>query len=530
MKKTFLDFIIERNKEYADKIRIEEAFREQDIESALKLIDSILKKHIDGLIPLDGFVETEIDGNKCTSKQYIVSPKKDYTKSSLFQFNWLNSENSVDIYSIDFFKDLNVWWNGKGKADLSIYTLGTNIVRFLPIVWTIINSGKYDIEIEDAKKISSKIFKDANESLYNIGGLTYRVYEGLSKDIIIEAFIAENEAEEYRKSKSKEISDVEKHDGDPETLKRLRKEYADICKAIRGGAETIDEIKISIERGKTVKFNDDTFKDSEKEVDAAKKDPDQIFKEMSKYIALVIKGVQPSLILCGAPGVGKTYRVKKQLKEAGYVEGKNLCTIKGKCTARRLYLALYEFKDKNDIIVIDDADSLVGPKADENCINILKGALDSTTDEEGRLVTYGVAGKILDDDGNEVPKRCYIKSGVITITNYRAGQLDTALRGRSFIQDINFSNADVLGIIKKLLPDIEKGILDPQSKIKAYKYLVELNEQGSKMELSLRTFVLCAKIFKACDGDNSFTDEDAQSMIEEQMRLQYERPNKFRKY
>ena len=43
------------------------------------------------------------------------------------------------------------------------------------------------------------------------------------------------------------------------------------------------------------------------------------------------------------------------------------------------------------------------------------------------------------------------------------------------------------------------------------------------MELSLRTFVLCAKIFKACDGDDTFTDEDAQSMIEEQMKLQYAR-------
>ena len=43
------------------------------------------------------------------------------------------------------------------------------------------------------------------------------------------------------------------------------------------------------------------------------------------------------------------------------------------------------------------------------------------------------------------------------------------------------------------------------------------------MELSLRTFVLCAKIFKACDGDNEFTDDDAKSMIEEQMRLQYAR-------
>ena len=173
--------------------------------------------------------------------------------------------------------------------------------------------------------------------------------------------------------------------------------------------------------------------------------------------------------------------------------------------------------------MIDDADSLVGPKADENCINILKAALDSSSDPEGRLVTYGVAGKLTDDDGNDIPKRCYVKSGVIVITNYRAGSLDTALRNRSFIQDIDFTNEDVLHIIEKLLPDIEPELLDAKSKVKSYDYLCELNEKGSDMELSLRTFVLCAKIFKACDGDSDFTDEDAKSMIEEQMRLQYAR-------
>ena len=41
------------------------------------------------------------------------------------------------------------------------------------------------------------------------------------------------------------------------------------------------------------------------------------------------------------------------------------------------------------IIVIDDADALVGPKAPEIAINILKAALDSTADDEGRLVSFG---------------------------------------------------------------------------------------------------------------------------------------------
>ena len=178
---------------------------------------------------------------------------------------------------------------------------------------------------------------------------------------------------------------------------------------------------------------------------------------------MVIKGITPSVILCGAPGVGKTFKVRQELKNAGYNEGHNLCTIKGKCTPRVLYTTLMNYKKKGDIVVIDDADGLVGPKAPEDCINILKAALDSTGDEDGRLVSYGVAGVIRDDEGMELPKRFYYNGGCIVITNYNAGQLDTALRGRSFIQDIHFSVEEVLQIIKKLLPDLDPEHLSPHA-------------------------------------------------------------------
>lgn len=488
MNNNFLTFI----QNIENKKAIYEAFREKNVEKALDLIEKTLKKHIDELIPLVGFVETTIDGKECISKQYIVSNKDDYAKSSFFQFNWLASENSVDVYSIDFFKDLDVYWKGEDKSDLTIYTLGTSVSRFLPIIWNVVNTGNYSLSQEEAEKLSHKILRGVKESLFKIEEGNYKVYEGLKSSIIVDAFSIN----------SKETYLNEDGEGDP----------------------SIEDIKMAIDHNKKVRVHlSKDIADKEKELESSRKDPEQIFKEMGKYISLVLKGIQPSLILCGAPGVGKTFRVKKQLKENGYKEGENLCTVKGKCTARKLYLALYGFKEKNDIVLIDDADSLVGPKADENCINILKAALDSTSDDEGRLVTYGVAGKITDDEGEEIPKKFYYKGGAIVITNYRAGQLDTALRGRSFIQDINFTSEEVLKIIERLMPDIESGILDPKSKLKSFKYLQELNKKGSDMELSLRTFVLCAKIFKACDGDDTFTDEDAQSMIEEQMKLQYAR-------
>ena len=74
---------------------------------------------------------------------------------------------------------------------------------------------------------------------------------------------------------------------------------------------------------------------------------------MRKYVNMVIKGINPSVILCGAPGTGKTYNVKQQLKAAGYREGVNMYTIKGRCSARQLYMALYQYRAKGNIVVID---------------------------------------------------------------------------------------------------------------------------------------------------------------------------------
>jgi hypothetical protein len=287
-------------------------------------------------------------------------------------------------------------------------------------------------------------------------------------------------------------------------------------------AKTKEEVNLSIERRKKMKEETpNSVKKVENEIVSKKKDPEQVFKEMSKYIELVIKGIQTSVIICGAPGVGKTYKVRKQLKEAGYKEGENMYTYKGKGTPRALYLTLYNYRKKGDIVVIDDADALVGPKAPEDSINILKAALDSTSDEEGRLVNYGIATKLTDDEGNPVQKKFYYNGGIIVITNYNVGQLDSALRGRSFIQDINFTIEETLGIIKRLMPDIEPDKYSKESKMKAYNFLEELSkDKNYQMNISVRIFCLCAKLFESCSHDDDFNDEDVKSMIIEQMKNQ----------
>ena len=155
--RTFLDFI--------DKIQsrpVNEAFNTKDVDKMLETVEKLLKRHIDGLVPLTGFVTNIVDGDKLVSKQYMVLNKNNFGSTSLFQINFLPSGNSYHAYSIDFFKDLELLFNGKSTSSLSIYTLGSSLVYFLPIIWTVTSSGKYNLTEKKAIELGRSVFKSSN--------------------------------------------------------------------------------------------------------------------------------------------------------------------------------------------------------------------------------------------------------------------------------------------------------------------------------------------------------------------------------
>jgi hypothetical protein len=531
--KSYLEFL-----EYRKKFVINESFNAKDFDKVTSLITKVLKKNcVRKLMEMPGFVQNRIDGKLVQSKQYVIAGGGK-ANDRVVQFNWLNDTESRDVYSVDFFEDETILWTGKAKTVLSLYTLGQSIVYFLPIIWTVINSGKYDITQKDAIDAGRKVFnsKSLKESLMHIGDIEYTVLENVSDDVIYDTFIL-NE----RKTGNKEFDEIRtklratalqrQHSSDKELKKTaggLFKLISEINAEIAlNDVSSLDELpenlKVAIKNAiNVVSVKTPEEKKYDEEVKAEKhEDPQIVFKKMIQYVKLVINGINPSVILCGAPGVGKTYRVRKLLAASNYREGHNLMTIKGKMTPRRLYLSLYEMKEKGKILLIDDADSLVGPKAPEDAINILKGALDSTTDDEGgRIVTYGVSGKLVDDEGVDIPKRMSYKGGVIIITNYNAGQLDSALKGRSFIQDIKFSVDDVLNLIGRMLPSLGDDTMSMSAKEKSLAYIKELAEKGENVEISFRTFLICAKLYQAAEKDDDFTDEEVESMIAEQMKLQ----------
>ena len=517
---------------------INEGFNDDDLDKVFKLIKSSINKHSNNkIVALTGYENTKVGDDYMRTKYLIV---KDDAPIKLVGLNLLRTAKSNEVYSIDFFDTMDVLFTEKPvKTKLSIYTLGSSIVYFLPIIWTIIDSGNTDIDSDDIKKLGKEIYvKECKSFEFFVGALPYYITNNLSYSSIKNSFMTEAKnmtARDFAKMKSqeKDAARLNKNDSPEakETYKRLLDEVKEVWAAVKGGANTLPELKAAIKHNvQVVAEIDDTMKKQQQQLEEEHEDPEFVFKKMRKYVNMVVKGINPSLILCGAPGVGKTFNVKQQLKAAGYKEGTNLYTIKGRCSPRQLYMALYQYRAKGDVVLIDDADTLVGPRAPEDCINILKGALDSTDDDEGRLVMYGVAGRLLDDDGDPIPKKMYYNGSVIIITNYNAGALDTALRGRSFVMDINFSTDDLLKIVKRIMPAIDPEHLSSRSKIKAYDYLQEMASKKMNMEISIRTFAICAKIFETCADDPDFTEEEVRKMIASQMKLYASRAGRNAKY
>lgn len=539
---SFLDFVNKKTLLEESSQWMNEAFKEKDYNKAKKTILNILKKEINiGHVWSLGIYDLKVDGNDCSTVIYMVSNKEVNKIALIFGINFLKSGQSMVPYSTIFFDEEHTaqfLLNDSGtkamssvKSQLEIKMMGASIVYYIPVIANVINSGKFDISSEEAVKLGRKVYDTKNECIswdMYFGAQKYHIYEGISEDKVIEKYHL-NLGHKYKKigesyqwineteleDRKKEVYAQMKTNTDPDLGKALYKEYRRILNAIKGGATSLEDLECSVKKNVSVTPSFTGVAEAEKKIEIAKSDPKTAFKEMQMYVKMVIKGIQPAVILCGAPGIGKTFRVKQQLKAAGYTMTADN-TVKGKCTPRQLYLTLYNNKGMGDIVLVDDADSLVGPKAPEDCINILKAALDSTADDEGRLVSYKVSGELKDDEGQPVPKSHYNKCGMIVITNYSVGQIDTALRNRAFTQSLDFSTKDLLQIIRDIMPNIESNRLSMTSKAKAMNYLEKLVEEGKPIEVSCRSFITCARIY-----ENSEEDDDlglAERMIAEQMR------------
>jgi DNA replication protein DnaC len=60
-------------------------------------------------------------------------------------------------------------------------------------------------------------------------------------------------------------------------------------------------------------------------------DPEDMFKNIERLTKMVGRGIQPSLVITGGAGTGKTHLVKSTLEQMGFTGIQRVCPLQGSC-------------------------------------------------------------------------------------------------------------------------------------------------------------------------------------------------------
>lgn len=140
------------------------------------------------------------------------------------------------------------------------------------------------------------------------------------------------------------------------------------------------------------------------------------FSILEEMTAATIDGVVRGMVVSGPPGVGKTFGVEQVLDQDSLFDVMadrplRHTFVKGAMSPIGLYATLYKYSDANNIVVLDDCDSLL---FNEDALNILKAALDSG---KKRRISWNSDSHYLRREG--VPSDFEFKGSVIFITNLK---------------------------------------------------------------------------------------------------------------
>lgn len=216
-----------------------------------------------------------------------------------------------------------------------------------------------------------------------------------------------------------------------------------------------------------------------------------IFDDLKVYVKMVIEGKQPSLIVTGQPGIGKTYVVTQEMEKSGLKKGDDYMHIKGRSTAAGMFISLYE--NRNKIIIFDDCDSIF---KSQDAVNILKGALDSYDE---RQISWLVGRALRSADGTDIPKTFVFTGKIIFISNLPQSKIDDAVKSRSFVLEIALSPGDMIKKMKAELPCVMKKATW-FSKEMAMDLIEQIYDTDNNLELNMRTLIKAIKITSEIDN------------------------------
>jgi hypothetical protein len=210
-----------------------------------------------------------------------------------------------------------------------------------------------------------------------------------------------------------------------------------------------------------------------------------------------------AMIVSGPPGIGKSYGVESVLEQDNIFEtiadrAPKFEVIRGAVSSIGLYSKLYQYRERGNILVFDDSDSIF---FDSDSLNILKSALNTS---DHRFINWNKESRTLRDE--DVPNRFDFRAGVIFITNIKFANI----RSKNLRDHLDALESRCHYIDLEMDTDREKMIwikhlVNSQGMLDKYKFEYGASDQimdyianntANLRELSLRTVIKCADLFK----------------------------------
>jgi hypothetical protein len=244
------------------------------------------------------------------------------------------------------------------------------------------------------------------------------------------------------------------------------------------------------------------------------------FEQVEDDAKRVIQGKKYGFVLCGDPGIGKTWTIEQVLKDSGYTEyegddsikweedeetgeqvalmpempEKEFFLLKGSVTPAALYSYMYMFN--NRMMLVDDTDSAL--KKDPN---LIKAAIDT---KPRRKITRSTKGAILNKSTNDPFPPSFLYTGrIIFITNLQVEDLDSAIFSRGGVVELVLSADEIVERARGLKPKYLKELkLTSKDFDDVLKEILFANENFGIEKIDLRVLETCLGHKEAKDWKN----------------------------
>jgi len=283
-----------------------------------------------------------------------------------------------------------------------------------------------------------------------------------------------------------------------------------------GGYVTVDATNVSGFPDRNIKIKVDSAEDYSEVADngvvkeAVVETDEEIMERMRKQFGILTDmtkaakaGAVRAMIVSGPPGVGKSHGVEQVLQRHDLIADlgngeRKYEVVKGAMSALGLYTKLYQYSDKDNILVFDDCDTVL---LDDLSLNILKAALDS---KKKRTISWNTDSYKLREEG--IPNSFTFKGSVIFITNIKFDNVKSkklkdhleALESRCHYLDLAISGErEKMLRIQQIVGD---GMLDDYGfTSEVHDEIIDFIDMNKKKlrELSLRSVLKTADLVKA---------------------------------